>query len=476
VAAGERLDFQQPDITFVGDAIEVRVNAWHEDLSPVLGGVVQALRLQVPAALRDRVRLDASGLLQRQQPWIVPSYDANFALLIVSGPDRHATLEALLAVLDTGLHIQGNAELHTNVQPVIGLLTLMRALPPETAWRTDTSLVWAGLAAVVEMQKHHVLSQIPAFPRRPGAHNPAVFARLLRETLETGLAHPSRLLAYYLKRLTQPARRPRSALEVLWQLAEELGVPTFAEERAQGTAFRQAIDQLWAALAGSEARVTALLQAAANSALEQQADFCLLRKQLVAEAPELAPAEATALLQEICDWLNTDIPAITTLVTILESTQLHALLTVNDDLSVTRPAYLHDPAVLTHLHRLLSKSLRPAVLRHGELLSPMEATIYHQPEPGAPYFVQIGEEITVGQTLALLEAMKMFSELPSPVDGVLLEVLVENGQGVKTGTPLFKIAIQDDAGETPDNILPGLVPADPQNRFRLLRPLVMPSG
>jgi acetyl/propionyl-CoA carboxylase alpha subunit len=471
VAAGESLDFRQSDITFVGDAIEVRINAWHEDLSPVLGGVVQTLRLDVPAALRDRVRLDASGLLERQQPWVVPSYDANFALLIVSGPDRHATLEALRTVLDTGLHIQGNTALQTNVQPIIGLLTLMRALPPETDWRTDTSLVWAGLAAVVEAQKHHVLSQLPSFPRRPGAHDAAVFARLLRETLETALAHPSRLLAYYLRRLTQPSRRPLAPLEILWQLAEELRVPLFAEEQAQGLAFRQTIDALWAALAGSEARLTALLQAAASLTLAQHADLHRLHEQLAGAEPALSRAEAAALLQEVCGWLNADIPAITILVTILESTQLHTLLTVNDDLSVTRPAYLHDPAMLTHLHRLLSKSLRPAMLRHGELLSPMEATIYHQPEPGAPYFVHIGEEVKVGQTLALLEAMKMFSELPSPVDGVLLEVLVENGQGVKTGTPLFKIATQNTTGDTADDILPGIVQADLQDRFRLLRPL-----
>ena len=48
VAAGEQLDFQAADISFVGDAIEVRLNAWHEDLSPVLGGVVHALRLDPP--------------------------------------------------------------------------------------------------------------------------------------------------------------------------------------------------------------------------------------------------------------------------------------------------------------------------------------------------------------------------------------------------------------------------------------------
>jgi pyruvate/2-oxoglutarate dehydrogenase complex dihydrolipoamide acyltransferase (E2) component len=110
------------------------------------------------------------------------------------------------------------------------------------------------------------------------------------------------------------------------------------------------------------------------------------------------------------------------------------------------------------------------MLRDGALLSPMEATIYHQPEPGVPPFVEIGEEVKVGQTLALLEAMKMFTELPSPVDGVLVDILVESGQGVKTGTPLFKIATQDATIDTTDGFIHQVVDGVFQNRFGLLLP------
>ena len=133
----------------------------------------------------------------------------------------------------------------TNLQPILGLLTLMRALPPETEFRTDTSLLWMALTALVESQKQAVLALLPDFPRRPGAHDPAVFARLLRATLEAGFAHPSRLLTYYLKRLTPPALRPVAMLEVLWQLAAEFGVPLHEEEAVQGSALRQAMDALW---------------------------------------------------------------------------------------------------------------------------------------------------------------------------------------------------------------------------------------
>src|SRR4029077_5444355 len=109
---------------------------------------------------------------------------------IVTARARHETLERLIAVLESGLEIRGNADLRTNVQPILGLLTLMRALPPETEFRTDTSLLWMALTAEEATQKQAVLAQVPDFPRRPGAHDPALWARLLRATLEAGFAHP----------------------------------------------------------------------------------------------------------------------------------------------------------------------------------------------------------------------------------------------------------------------------------------------
>jgi len=468
VAAGEKLTFRQDGITFVGDAMEVRLNAWHEDLSPVLGGVVHRLRLTAPAEREPHVRLDASGLLQRRQPWIVPSYDANFALLIVTGRERHETLERLITVLEDSLVISGKTALQTNVPSLLRLLTLTRALPPATEFRTDTSLLWMALTAVVETQKQTVLALVPDFPRRPGAHDPALFARLLRATLEAGFAHPSRLLTYYLKRLTHPAPRPVAALEVLWQLAAELRVPLCEEERAQAVALQQAVEALWEQLSANRQQFLSLLRAAMAQALEASPEFQAVCAHLVATTPGLDITEAAALLRYLLGWLSVDVPAITALIKTLERTEIHIFLEVNDDLSLTRPAYLDDETMVAHLHRLLSSSLRPTLLRHGELLSPMEATIYHHPEPGAPPFVGIGAEVKVGQTLALLEAMKMFSELPSPVDGVLVDILVENGQGVKTGTPLFRIATQEALHSPADAALHQAVEHVFANRFGLL--------
>ncbi len=471
IAAGEPLPFQQEDITFVGDAIEVRLNAWHEDLSPVLGGVIDRLCFNLPAKLQGHVRIDAGGLLQRRQSWIVPSYDANFALIIVSGVDRHETLARMILTLEHALQVQGNAELRTNVQPVLGLLTLMQALPPGTEFRTDTSLMWMAFSAVLEAQKQRVLSLLPSFPRRPAAHDSARFARLLRATLEAGFAQPSCLLRYYLHRLTQGAPRPLTALEVAWELAEVLRVPLFEEERQQGEALRHAIEALWATLSASHQRFLSLVRAAAAGSLTAHPDYTMLCNHLQEADAELTQEAAAALLDELLGWLVADVPAITALVEALEQTQLHLCLTTTDELAFARPAYVQDEATVAQLHRLLSNNLRPAVLRHGELLSPMEATIYHQPESGAPPFVQVGDEVKVGQTLALLEAMKMFTELASPVDGVVVDILVENGQGVKTGTPLFKIATKEDTTEATETLLHQILDTRFENRFGLLLPL-----
>ncbi len=470
VAAGERLGFQQSDVTCVGDAIEVRINAWHEDLNPVLGGAVRSLRFHVEplSALQDRVRIDASGLLQRRKPWTIPSYDANFALIIVSGATRHETLDQALITLQEALDIQGNDELNTNLQPIIGLLSLMRALPPETAFRTDTSLLWMAIVAVVIANKDRILSQIPSFPRRPAPYDAARFARLIQHTLEAGFRHPSRLLAYYIQRLRslrELEARPLSPLEAVCELAAEVGVPLHEEERQFSDALSQAADALWQALGRSPERYRELC----NTPPEMFVDGMEGRlQQLLASDRDMLPPDAVPFIQDVIGWLKVPVAAIGMLMEVLEQTQLHSCLMSNTELAFERPNYLTEAKNLTDLHHLLSGALRPTMLRHGELLSPMEATIYHQPEPDAPPFVEVGGEVSVGQTIALLEAMKMFSELPSPVDGIVEAILIETGQGVKTGTPLFKIATQDMAAEMTIDCLPKLESNGFMNRFHLL--------
>ena len=80
----------------------------------------------------------------------------------------------------------------------------------------------------------------------------------------------------------------------------------------------------------------------------------------------------------------------------------------------------------------------PAPKGHA-LKSPMVGTFYRAPSPGAPSFVEIGQSVTKGQTLCIIEAMKLLNEIESDFTGTIRSILVENGQPVEYGQPLFLI-------------------------------------
>ena len=72
--------------------------------------------------------------------------------------------------------------------------------------------------------------------------------------------------------------------------------------------------------------------------------------------------------------------------------------------------------------------------------SPMVGTFYRAPNPESPNFVNVGDTVKVGQTLCIIEAMKLLNEIESEKDGVIKQILCENGQGVEFDQPLFIIA------------------------------------
>ena len=74
-----------------------------------------------------------------------------------------------------------------------------------------------------------------------------------------------------------------------------------------------------------------------------------------------------------------------------------------------------------------------------EITAPMVATFYRAPSPGDPAFVELGARINVGQTVCILEAMKLMNELESEVSGEVVEILVENGTPVEFGQVLMRV-------------------------------------
>jgi acetyl-CoA carboxylase biotin carboxyl carrier protein len=74
-----------------------------------------------------------------------------------------------------------------------------------------------------------------------------------------------------------------------------------------------------------------------------------------------------------------------------------------------------------------------------EITAPMVATFYRSPTPDDPAFVEVGSRIGVGQTVCILEAMKLMNELESELAGEVVEILVENGTPVEYGQVLLRL-------------------------------------
>lgn len=81
----------------------------------------------------------------------------------------------------------------------------------------------------------------------------------------------------------------------------------------------------------------------------------------------------------------------------------------------------------------------PIDRRWVEVTSPMVGTFYRSPAPDEPSFVEVGDRLRTGQTVCIIEAMKLMNEIEAEVSGQLVEVLVQNGESVEYGQPLMRI-------------------------------------
>jgi acetyl-CoA carboxylase biotin carboxyl carrier protein len=73
----------------------------------------------------------------------------------------------------------------------------------------------------------------------------------------------------------------------------------------------------------------------------------------------------------------------------------------------------------------------------GVVVSPMVGTVYMQAQPGSPAFVKVGDQITEGQTILIIEAMKTMNQIPAPRSGRVKRILVEDSSPVEFGAPLI---------------------------------------
>jgi len=101
-------------------------------------------------------------------------------------------------------------------------------------------------------------------------------------------------------------------------------------------------------------------------------------------------------------------------------------------------APMNQPA--SHIPTSATETIAPIPLQQGhQVTSPMVGTFYRASSPDTGSFVEVGSSVKKGDTLCIIEAMKILNEIESDADGVIKNILIENGQPVEFGEPLFII-------------------------------------
>lgn len=103
------------------------------------------------------------------------------------------------------------------------------------------------------------------------------------------------------------------------------------------------------------------------------------------------------------------------------------------------PVQPSSPAATTPTAPATPKSTEPKTDKLVTIKSPMIGTFYRQAGPGKPIFANIGDEVTPGKVVCIIEAMKLFNEIESEVKGTIVKVLVDDASPVEYDQPLFLV-------------------------------------
>lgn len=107
--------------------------------------------------------------------------------------------------------------------------------------------------------------------------------------------------------------------------------------------------------------------------------------------------------------------------------------------TVSVQQFAAEPVVQTAAPQGQDAAAAPAEVSGNYVNSPLVGTFYAAPAEDAPAYVAVGDKVAKGQTLAIVEAMKLMNEIECEIDGTIAEILVQNGEAVEYGQPLFRV-------------------------------------
>ena len=142
--------------------------------------------------------------------------------------------------------------------------------------------------------------------------------------------------------------------------------------------------------------------------------------QLLRETPEIGSIEVKG-------WFGTGV-----VITRTTAAPVHSAMPVMMPAPAPAPATEHEP-------REAAARAPTAATPLKEIRSPMVGTFYKAPEPGAEPYIKVGNRVSPGQTVCIIEAMKIMNEIEAEIAGAVREILVEDGQPVEFGQVLFRV-------------------------------------
>jgi acetyl-CoA carboxylase biotin carboxyl carrier protein len=107
-------------------------------------------------------------------------------------------------------------------------------------------------------------------------------------------------------------------------------------------------------------------------------------------------------------------------------------------MAAPQPQVVAAPTTAPAAHEAAAAEKKPELTGHP-IRSPMVGTFYRAPTPTSKAFVEIGQHVSAGETLCIIEAMKILNQIESDKSGVITQILVDNGQPVEYNEPLFII-------------------------------------
>ncbi|WP_455197879.1 acetyl-CoA carboxylase biotin carboxyl carrier protein [Kaarinaea lacus] len=125
-------------------------------------------------------------------------------------------------------------------------------------------------------------------------------------------------------------------------------------------------------------------------------------------------------------------------VRISRQSKLDATMMAMPPMQYAAPPQMSPPAATAPESTTAAPSAEPEIAGHV-IKSPMVGTFYRSPSPGAKPFVEVGQSVKAGDTLCIVEAMKLLNQIESDKTGVIKSILVENEHPVEYGQPLFVI-------------------------------------